>query len=91
MSEAKDKQPSPDEIRAEIADRQQQLAQSVDELTARTSPKALVDQGKARATSAARDAVYSDDGSLRVERIAVVAGAVIVLVGLRLWLRSRRH
>lgn len=89
MSAEKDKQPSPDEIRAEIAERQQQLARTVDQLTAKANPKALMDQGKSQATSAVKGAVFTERGELRIERIAVVAGAVVVLVGLSMWIRGR--
>ena len=90
MSEDKGSQPTPDEIRAEIAERQRTLAHKVDQLTAKASPKALVDQGRSQATLAARGAVYTEQGDLRVERVAVFAGALVVLVGLSLWIRSRR-
>lgn len=89
MSQDKDKQPTPEEIRAEITKRQQNLAQTVDQLAAKASPKALMDQGKNQATTAAKGAVYTEQGDLRIERIAVVAGAVIILVGLSMWIRSR--
>ena len=89
MSQDKDKQPTPEQLRAEIAQRQRHLAQTVDQLTAKASPKALMEQGRSQATTAARGAVFTEEGELRVERIAVVTGAFVVLVGLSLWIRSR--
>lgn len=87
----KPKPPSPEELREEIAQRQTNLASTVDALAAKASPRSLMDQGKTQASDAARGAVFTDEGDLRVERIAVVAGALVVLIGLSVWLRNRKH
>jgi hypothetical protein len=52
--------PSPDEIRAEIDQRQRALANTVDELTSRANPKTLVAQGRDEAVTRARSALLDD-------------------------------
>lgn len=83
-------QQSPDEIRAEIAERQHRLADTVDELTTRAHPKTLVNQGKEEAVARVREAVFDEQGGPRVERLAAAGGAVVAIVVLLLVLRSRR-
>ncbi len=83
--------PSPDEIRAEIDQRQRALANTVDELTSRANPKTLVAQSKEEAVSRARLALLDDQGSPRVERLAAVGAAVVVLVALLVAARRRNR
>ena len=90
MTQDMDKQPTPEELRAEITRRQENLAHTVDQLAARANPRALVDQGKSQARNAVKGVVFTEEGELRIERIAVMAGAIIVLIGLSIWNRSRR-
>jgi hypothetical protein len=70
--------PSPDEIRAEIDQRQRALANTVDELTSRANPKTLVAQGRDEAVTRAR-----------VERLVAAGAAVVVLVALFVAARRR--
>lgn len=81
---------TPDEIRAEIAQRQNRLADTVDELTSRAHPKTLVNQGKEEAAARVRDAVFDEQGDPRLERLAAAGGAIATLLILMLILRSRR-
>ncbi len=81
---------TPDEIRAEIAERQHRLADTVDELTTRAHPKALVNQSKEEAVARFRDTVFDEQGAPRIERLAAAGGAAFVLFVLVLLLRSRR-
>lgn len=78
---------SPEEIRAEITERQNRLASTVDELTTRANPKTLVNQTKDEAIARFKDAAIDETGGPRVERLAaaaaIVVGAVVVFVLLK--------
>lgn len=82
---------TPEQIRAEINARQKALADTVDELTSRAHPKALVAQGKEEAVLRARLAVIDDDGNARVERLAAAGVAVVMLIALVVLARRRRR
>jgi hypothetical protein len=75
---------TPEEIQAEIEQKREQLAETVDLLTHKLDVKAQasakVDELKDRATT--------DDGKPRPELIGAAAGAV-VLIGLLVWWRRR--
>ncbi len=71
---------TPQEIRAEIAERQQRLATTVDELTTRANPKTLATQGKDEAVARVKDVLLDEHGGPRYERLAMAGGAVVVLV-----------
>lgn len=88
---SKDGAKTPDEIRAEIAERQQRLAGTVDELTNRANPKTLVNQGRDDAVALMRDAVLDEQGGPRVERLAMAGAAVIVLVTALVLLKRRNR
>jgi hypothetical protein len=76
---------TPEEIQADIEVQRQQLAHTVDDLThkldVKAQTKAKVDDVKDRATTA--------DGKPRPELIGAAA-AVVVAIGLVIWLRRRR-
>lgn len=80
---------SPNEIRAEIAARQNRLAHTVDELTTRANPKNLMAQGKEDAVAIVRDAVLDERGGPRVERLAAAGAVVVAMVVVVVLLR--RH
>lgn len=88
---AKDGAKSPEEIRAEIAQRQQRLAGTVDELTNRANPKTLVAQGKDDAVTLVRGAVLDEQGGPRVERLAIAGAAVVALMTVIILLKRRRR
>lgn len=86
------KPPIPDDparIEEEIAARQARLAATVDELTTRLSPKEIARRSAAGGQQRAKDAVYAEDGSLRIERVGAVAAAAAALVAVFAWRRSR--
>jgi MYXO-CTERM domain-containing protein len=76
---------TPEEIQADIERQREQLAQTVDELGHKLDVKA---QAKARVAEV-RERATTDDGNPRPEVIGVAA-AVVLGVGLLVWLRSRR-
>lgn len=80
-----------DVLAEQIELKQARLAADVDELATRVHPKTLARNTGESAREKARAAVVADDGSLRVERIAAAASAVLALVGLVLLRRGRRR
>ncbi len=77
---------SPAQLQAEIDDARDNLAANLAALREQTSPEALVRRGRAKVTG-----FFTDEyGGIRPERVAMVAGAVVTLVVLRRWRRSRR-
>lgn len=83
---SKNRQPSEAELQAEIAAARDDLVASIAQLKEQTAPSALVRRGKAAVTG-----FFVDEyGGVRPERVAMAAGAVVTLVVLRRWRRSRR-
>ena len=75
---------SPDELVAEIEETRERLAQTVDTLIDRTSPKNI-----ARRNLASIKAQFVDEnGSPRLETIAVVVGGIVGFAGLVLVIRK---
>ncbi|WP_295700919.1 DUF3618 domain-containing protein [Lapillicoccus sp.] len=82
--------PTVAQLEAEIAVTRARLATTVDELVTRAQPKEIARRQGENARLAFIDATHTQYGTLRVERIASVVGAlvaVVVLIGL---LRRRR-
>jgi hypothetical protein len=86
-----EKAPSPAEIEKAIEAKRTELAATIDELSTRAKPKEIVRRGVAGLTAKAQGAVRTPDGQLRTERVAAVAGAVLVVTAMLLWLRRRRN
>ncbi len=82
--------PSIDALQADVIARRHQLAGTVDELAARVAPQALVQQATDTVKAKALGVVYTPDGQLRVDRIAIVGGVLVVAVALRIWGGRRR-
>jgi MYXO-CTERM domain-containing protein len=76
---------TPEEIQADIERQREHLAQTVDQLGHKLDVKA---QTKAKVADV-RDRATTDEGKPRPEVIGVAA-AVVVGVGLLIWLRRRR-
>jgi MYXO-CTERM domain-containing protein len=76
---------TPEEIQSDIERQREQLAQTVDQLghklDVKSQTKAKVDEVRHRATT--------DDGKPRPEVLGVAA-AVVLGIGLLIWLRRRR-
>jgi len=68
---------SPAEIEADIERTRQRLADTLDELSERLSPRAVLRRGN----SVVRGAFVAEDGSVRGDRAALTAGAVLTAVG----------
>lgn len=76
--------PTPEEIEADIELQRQQLAATVDALSAKVDVKA---HAKAR-VAAAKDAATTDAGRPRPELVAAAGALVVAVVGL-VWWRAR--
>ena len=81
---------SPAELERAIQARRDHLAATVEQLSARATPKAIVARGTEDVRQKARSAVTTSDGGLRTERIAAVAGASLVLLVVLVRIRRRR-
>ncbi len=79
----------PAELEREIAARREHLAATIDELVVRAHPKEIARRAQADARTKLHDATYLPDGTLRTERVAAVAGAVVLLLVLAVWRRRK--
>lgn len=77
----------PEAIEAQIRQRQDRLAETIDELTTRLSPKEIARRSRTSAQQRVEAALRAEDGSLRMERVAAVAAAVVVLLAALVWRR----
>lgn len=84
------KPPSMDELEAQIAASRQSLAATIDELTRKAAPKALVKRQVEEIRTTFYEATHTPQGDVRVERVAALATAGVLLVALGLWRRTRR-
>ena len=91
MAEKEIESSSPVELEREIQTRRDHLAATIDELSARARPRAIARSGVESVTSRLRAATRAEDGSLRVERLAALGGAVLMLSGARVCRRRRRR
>ncbi len=84
---AADSQPArtPAQIEAEIALTRERLATTVDAIADRVKPANVARRG----VESARSTVIDERGDLRAQRVAILAAAVAVAVGLLIWRRSR--
>ena len=77
---------TPDEIERDIEATRERLAATVDELATRVKPKNLARQAGERA----RAQVVDETGAWRTDRVAALAGVLVLLAGLVLLRRRRR-
>jgi predicted component of type VI protein secretion system len=68
---------SPAEIEADIEEARVRLATTLDELTERLSPRAVL----RRANTSAKSVIVTPQGGVRKDRAAIAAGVVLVTVG----------
>lgn len=80
---------SVEQLRAEIAASRERLAGTIDELTTRAAPKALVARQSEAAKQRFAAATTTPQGDLRTERLAAIAAAVAVLLVVRCMVRRR--
>ena len=79
--------PTAAQLEAEIADARSNLASTIEQLRAETTPQALARRGVDKVKG-----FFTDEyGGIRPERVAIVAGAVVTLVALRGLSRRRRR
>jgi len=79
----------PAELEAMIARRRADLAVTIDQLVVRAHPREIARRSAADARSRLRSLVSTEEGELRVERLAAVAAAGVSLLGLLLVVRRR--
>jgi hypothetical protein len=72
-----------------IARKRADLASTIDELTVRAHPKEIARRSAADAKGRVQAFATTDDGSLRTERLAAVAGAVAAVLAVLILLRRR--
>ncbi|MFF0344556.1 DUF3618 domain-containing protein [Kribbella sp. NPDC004875] len=72
-----------EQIEADIAATRVRLASTVDELVDRANPKNVA----LRQVEQAKSQVFDEQGQLRTQKIAAVAGAVVGVVGVLLVIR----
>lgn len=82
----RDARPSLESLQSEIDSARQDLAATLAQVREQTSPAAFVRRGRAAVTGFFVD----EHGGVRPERVAMAAGALVTLVVLRRWRRSRR-
>ncbi len=78
---------TPDQIEAEIAATRARLAATVDELVDRAHPRNVAKRQVEQAVTLTRSQVYDENGNLRTQKIASVAGAVAGVLVLLLLVR----
>ena len=87
-SEGKKEKPAPRsmaEIQQDMAQTRERLVSNIEQLKAETSPKAL----QAKAVAKAKATFLNEDGSVRTERVAAVAGTVVALYLVRRGFKAR--
>jgi hypothetical protein len=83
MSQTDDRTPA--QIEADIEATRLRLAGSVDAIADHVSPRNVADRAVARLKAQ----VVDEQGNLRMDRVAVIAGVGVAVVGLMLWRRRR--
>ena len=77
------------QIEAEIVAARERLASTVDELHTRTAPKEIARRQAESLKERFEQATRTESGDLRTERVAGLAAAAVVLLGLGAWRRHR--
>lgn len=77
---------TPDEIEADLAERTDRLAANIDQLVSRVAPANLARSG----VESMRSSVTNANGSVRMELVGAVVGALVVAGALAWWSRRRR-
>ena len=81
----------PVELEQAIREQRAKVAATVDELVERAQPREILRRALADARRRLRQATYTPDGALRVERVGAIAAAGVVLVAGVVWLRRRNR
>jgi len=80
---------SPSELEQQIQARREHLAATIDELAGRAKPKEIARRGAAVLSDRLQTMTHTEDGDLRTERLAAVAGAFVVVAGVLVFARGR--
>lgn len=83
--------PSISSLETDLAERRTRLAGTIDELSRKATPKAIVARQVESTKQKIVAATHTPDGELRVDRVAAIAAAGILVVAFGVWRRSRRH
>ncbi len=83
--------PSIEQLQADIAASRERLASTIDELTSKAAPKAIVSRQSEAAKQRFAAVTQTPEGDLRTERLAAAAAAVLVVLVVRCMLRRRGH
>src|SRR5687767_1311802 len=78
-------------LEAEVAARRQRLATTIDELSNRVKPKAIIHRQRQAAKARFADVATTPEGDLRIERLAAVVAVVAVVGGLLVYRRLHRR
>lgn len=81
--------PSIEQLQAEIAASRDRLAATIDLLTSKATPKALMARQSEAARARFASATRTPQGDLRTERLAAVAAAVAIVLVVNCLLRRR--
>jgi uncharacterized Zn finger protein len=82
--------PSIATLEAEVVARRERLADTIDELVEKASPKAIFQRQTEAAKARWADVATTPEGELRVERLAAVVAVVAVVGGFVIYRRVRR-
>ena len=80
----------PERLEAEIEERRRHLAETLDELLTRASPKQIARRGALHLREGVVRGTRTPEGGLRAERVAALGLAALVCGGLVFWAWRRR-
>ncbi|GAB77119.1 Protein of unknown function [Austwickia chelonae] len=80
---------NPHQIEADIEATRTRLATTIDELAYRAKPGVIAQRQKDATVAKLQETFMTPKGDFRMERVAIVAAAVILLVGIGIMRRSR--
>jgi Protein of unknown function (DUF3618) len=75
---------TPDQIAADIATTRNRLAGTIDQLVYRAKPKTILQ----RQVASTKASFYDSQGSLKLDKIAIIAGAAVGVVALVIGIRK---
>ncbi len=81
--------PTIERLEADLETARRHLAGTIDELTRKAAPKAVIRRQVEMLRAKFDEATRTPDGQLRTERVAALAAAGVALVALGVWRRTR--
>ncbi|NYF99206.1 DUF3618 domain-containing protein [Janibacter cremeus] len=82
--------PSITKLENDIVTTRDRLAQTIDELSVRAAPKNVISRQKESAKASFERAIKTDSGELRMDRVAMAAAAVGVVIVLKVVSSKRK-